>query len=59
MGCVLDVPAMKAIDREAAANKTSSSKDNEKDDQGWGDFEAHIISLLQIHDCGSVNPSVR
>lgn len=48
----------KAIYREAAADKRTSAKDNEEDDERWRDLEAHVVSFVEVHGCDGVTRSL-
>lgn len=55
---VLHLGAPEAIDGEAAADKGTSAKDNEEDNERWGDLEAHIVSFVEVHGCSGVTTSL-
>jgi hypothetical protein len=38
------------MDGKATADERARSEDDKKDDQGWGDTEAHVaVPFLEIH----------
>lgn len=39
---------------EAADYERTSTEDNQEDDEGWGNLEAHVVSFVDIHGCGGV-----
>lgn len=51
---MVDFVAVKSIYRETAAHQCSTSEDDQENDQGGADSEAHVVSLFE-HVCGAIS----
>lgn len=48
------VATPEAHDCKAADDKRTRAEDNQEDDEGRGDLEAHVVSFVKIHGCSGV-----